>query len=160
MQLSRHLPKLASKACLILFANLRRQGRHQPVHHLCHQAAAIPKGCGLLLYGIGHDRFLTAIFTISPLHKYRFSAAFSNEHSFGTGIADFIGVKTMWKRRCKVYFLIKVGPAPRTKGSDKINLIRLGLLPLLKKTAFPEKPFRFGTVFARFLLVKNLWIGE
>ena len=89
-----------------------------------------------------------------------FSAAFSNEHSFGTGIAGFIGVKTMWKRRCKVYFLIKVGPTPRKKDPGKINLTRLGLVLLLKKIAFPEKPFRFGTVFARFLLVKNLWIGE
>jgi len=103
---------------------------------------------------------LTAIFTISPLHKHRFSAAFSNEHSFGTGIAGFIGVKTMWKRRCKVYFLIKVGATPRIKDPGKINLTRLGLALLSRKIAFPEKPLRFGTVFARFLLVKNLWIGE
>jgi len=116
--------------------------------------------CGLSLCGIGHDRFLTAIFTISPLHKHRFSAASSNEHSFGMGIAGSIGVKTMWKRRCKVYFLIKVGPTPRIKDPGKINLTRLGLALLSRKIAFPEKPFRFGTVFARFLLVKNLWIGE
>ncbi|MDB0013767.1 hypothetical protein N9F22_02890 [Alphaproteobacteria bacterium] len=96
----------------------------------------------------------------SLLHKHRFSAAFSYEHSFGTGIAVFIGVKTMWKRRCKVYFLIKVGATPRIKDPGKINLTRLGLALLSKKIAFPEKPFRFGTVFARFLLVKNLWIGE
>jgi hypothetical protein len=64
------------------------------------------------------------------------------------------------EKKMQSLFFNKGGASPRTKGSDKINLIRLGLLPLLKKTAFPEKPFRFGTVFARFLLVKNLWIGE
>jgi hypothetical protein len=52
------------------------------------------------------------------------------------------------------------GASPRIKNPDKINPRRLGLVPLLKKIAFPEKPLRFGTVFARFLLVKNLWIGE
>jgi hypothetical protein len=52
------------------------------------------------------------------------------------------------------------GAGPWIKDPIKINSRRLGLVPLLKKIAFPEKPFRFGTVFARFLLVKNLWIGE
>ena len=52
------------------------------------------------------------------------------------------------------------GASPQIKNPDKINPRRLGLVPLLKKIAFPEKPLRFGTVFARFLLVKNLWIGE
>ena len=68
-----------------------------------------------------------------------FSAAFSNEHSFGTGIAGFIGVKTMWKRRCKVYFLIKVGPAPRTKDPGKINLTRLGLATFIEKNSISGK---------------------
>jgi hypothetical protein len=64
------------------------------------------------------------------------------------------------EKKMQSLFFNKGGANPRMKDPGKINLTRLGLALLSRKIAFPEKPLRFGTVFARFLLVKNLWIGE
>jgi len=57
-------------------------------------------------------------------------------------------------------FFNESGGSPPDKcfGQDQSNKIEIDTF--VEKITFLEKPTRFGTVFARFLLVKNLWIGE
>jgi len=64
------------------------------------------------------------------------------------------------EKKMQSLFFNKGGASPPDKrfGQDQSN--KIGIATFIEKIAFPEKPLRFGTVFARFLLVKNLWIGE
>lgn len=76
------------------------------------------------------------------------------------GIASFQMCQNKVEKKMQSLFFNEGGASPpdKTFGQDQSNKIGIGTF--IEKIAFPEKPFRFGTVFAQFLLVKNLWIGE